>query len=47
MSTKQTIFWLRVKRVARTNARRAVEMLLAIGAQLAQAVRFVAFARSA
>ena len=50
MSTSQltaAIFWMRVKRVARLNIVRAVDMLLGIGASLAQAVRFVAFARAA
>lgn len=45
MSTKQSIFWMRVKMNAKHNISRAVELLMSIGATLAQAVRYVAKAR--
>lgn len=47
MSIKQQIFWARVRCVARYHVSRAIEMLLGIGATLAQAVRFVVVARAA
>lgn len=47
VSIKQQIFWARVRCVARYHVSRAIEMLLGIGATLAQAVRFVVVARAA
>ena len=47
MSTRSKIFWLRVRNACRVNVHRAIELLLSIGAPLAQAIRYVAAVRYA
>jgi hypothetical protein len=47
VSTRAQIFWLRVKMMCRVDVRRAIDMLLAAGAEFAKAMRFVAAVRAA